>query len=511
MPLEVRALHLLPVAAGRQMRLVEHQLGESARRAGGDAGRLQRLHRLVRRALPRSRPRSPPPASSSRGAPAVGRGQRGIGAPRSVRPITPQSARQAASSVTAITTQASSPSQGKQPCGDEDRVPVAGRGRDLAGHRLLDQPGRDQREQALDLAEIDELTLAGALAVQQRRQQRRAGRQPADRIAIGDVVHGRRIVGPACHARQARTPAPASSRRPAPRPRASLAPNAGIDIITMSGRSARKAGVVEPEAWPARPGRSSPPPRRPCAPGRSSSSTPSGWVRSSVMPILLRFTQLKVERLLVAERGDRLVAVVGAAPPVRIAAALDLDHLGAEVGELARAHRPGPAHGEVDDAQARPAAAPPCAGRPRWRGPAMAARLCVCCAGQRGDRPADRRRRRQLLRQHRRLERGLADPHLAERAVVAVHAAWPAASPCPASPPAARGGAIASSAHSRAVRAGRAAPRSIASSSSPTSRRSGAVAKPGRFTSSGTPSMSQKPRHWSAEKAVTPSQPCLVG
>ena len=69
---------------------------------------------------------------------------------------------------------------------------------------------------------------------------------------------------------------------------------------------------------------------------------------------------------------------------------------------------------------------------------------------------------------------------------------------------------IASSAHSRAVRVtSRSA--TIASSSSATRMRSATVAKPGRFASSGTPSISQKPRHWSAEKAVTPSQPSLVG
>jgi len=64
--------------------------------------------------------------------------------------------------------------------------------------------------------------------------------------------------------------------------------------------------------------------------------------------------------------------------------------------------------------------------------------------------------------------------------------------------------------HSRAVRwASRCS--MIASSSSPTISRSGAVANPARLTSSGAPSISQKPRHWSAEKAVTPSQPDLVG
>ena len=45
-------------------------------------------------------------------------------------------------------------------------------------------------------------------------------------------------------------------------------------------------------------------------------------------------------------------AVVDAAPPVGIAAGLDLDHVGAEVGEVAGADRPGPAHRQVDDAQA---------------------------------------------------------------------------------------------------------------------------------------------------------------
>ncbi len=67
-----------------------------------------------------------------------------------------------------------------------------------------------------------------------------------------------------------------------------------------------------------------------------------------------------------------------------------------------------------------------------------------------------------------------------------------------------------SSDHSRAVRCIRAGP-ITASTASAAMKRMGALAKAGSARTCGSPSMSQKPRHWSLEKAVTPSQPSAVG
>ncbi len=64
--------------------------------------------------------------------------------------------------------------------------------------------------------------------------------------------------------------------------------------------------------------------------------------------------------------------------------------------------------------------------------------------------------------------------------------------------------------HSRAVRTISAGP-IAASTSSAARKRWGAVAYVGLAGSSGQPSMSQKPRHWSLENEVTPSQPAAVG
>ena len=219
----------------------------------------------------------------------------------------------------------------------------------------------------------------------------------------------------------------------------------------MSGRSARNAVVVEAEAGQHalavvlhhRVGGAHQPQQQLDALGAGQVERDAGLV--AVDPV-------EIERLLVAERGDGLVAVVGAAPPVGIAAALDLDHLGAEVGELAGADRPGPAHGQVDDRAGPPAAARRPRRAPAAAAAAKAASVSVCSPASGATPSAVGGVAVRLLRQHRRLEAGLADPHLAERAVVAVHRAWPAASPCRASTTSGTRRAIASSAHSRAVR-----------------------------------------------------------
>ena len=125
-----------------------------------------------------------------------------LSAARSARPIVSASARHCASSAAAMKIHVSSSPQGKQLCGTCPgwRAPI--RGVTCAIGRLFGDPRRDHRQHALDLRHVDPIALAGPAAVMQRHQQRRRGVQAADRVAIGDVIDGRRTFGGAGHARQ---------------------------------------------------------------------------------------------------------------------------------------------------------------------------------------------------------------------------------------------------------------------------------------------------------------------
>src|SRR5258708_35136808 len=63
-----------------------------------------------------------------------------------------------------------------------------------AGRGLLDQGGRDERQHALDLGQVDVLAFAGALLMQQGDDQRRGGVEASDRVTVSGLVHRWRIV-----------------------------------------------------------------------------------------------------------------------------------------------------------------------------------------------------------------------------------------------------------------------------------------------------------------------------
>ena len=65
----------------------------------------------------------------------------------------------------------------------------------LAVDRVCDNPGRGERDHALDLREIDELPLAGEFCMDQRDQRRRTAVQAADGVAERGMAHDRRTEG----------------------------------------------------------------------------------------------------------------------------------------------------------------------------------------------------------------------------------------------------------------------------------------------------------------------------
>ena len=67
---------------------------------------------------------------------------------------------------------------------------------------------------------------------------------------------------------------------------------------------------------------------------------------------LVAVDHVEGRRLLVDVERAALGCGVPTAPPIEVAARLDLDHFGAEVGEVARGERARPTHGEIDDAGA---------------------------------------------------------------------------------------------------------------------------------------------------------------
>ena len=69
------------------------------------------------------------------------------------------------------------------PCGDDRRAGVADPGQVRAGELGLDQLLADERGRRLDLAEVDELTLARPTTVVERRQQRQRAHQAGQRVA----------------------------------------------------------------------------------------------------------------------------------------------------------------------------------------------------------------------------------------------------------------------------------------------------------------------------------------
>ena len=95
---------------------------------------------------------------------------------------------------------------------------------------------------------------------------------------------------------------------------------------------------------------------------------------------------VEARRLFIEALRHRLDAIVDAAPPVGIAAGLDLDHVGAEVGQVARADRPGPAHRQVDYAQPFERLVPSRRGC-RKEGATFAFLGTVCCARPAGTVP----------------------------------------------------------------------------------------------------------------------------
>ena len=77
-------------------------------------------------------------------------------------------------------------------------------------------------------------------------------------------------------------------------------------------------------------------------------AAPAGQVEGD--PELVAAGRVEGGRLLVELLSDRLRRRLPTAPPVEVLAGLHLDHVGAEVGELAGGERAGPAHRQVDDA-----------------------------------------------------------------------------------------------------------------------------------------------------------------
>ena len=230
---EHAAQHLLVVLAERCRRrphrdgCVSHAIGRRRLRMAADIGALDPLpeaprlemrivDQLDRDGAPRRPPRpraaeSPSPrqanAAASRPRPRARsrlpvRGVRAVRA-RIVQPMTRASAVHIASSVDGDEHPFVGARRRKDAVRLVERMAVAGARRDAAGGRLLDRPGGRERQHALDLGEIDELALPRPLAMQQRDQHGRAGIEAADGVAEGEMVHHRRIVGPAGDARQA--------------------------------------------------------------------------------------------------------------------------------------------------------------------------------------------------------------------------------------------------------------------------------------------------------------------
>ena len=230
----------------------------------------------------------------------------------------------------------------------EQRVAAAGAFGRGAADRLLDQAVGGEREHGLDVGEVDVLTLARSPAVAEGGQERRGGVDAGDRIAEGDVLHGRRVAGAAVQVGQSGRLLDGRAVGPVVHPGPALAEGRHRDHDELGVR------LAEPWVVESQPGQD--------AGGvvldhgiglrdeaqQKVDAAPAGQVESD--PQLVAAGRVEGGRLLVELLGDRLRRRFPAAPPVEVLAGLDLDHVGAEVGELAGGERPGPAHRQVDNA-----------------------------------------------------------------------------------------------------------------------------------------------------------------
>ncbi len=268
----------------------------------------------------------------------------------------------------------------------EVRMTVAVFHRHLSVDRMRHDPGSGERHHAFDLREIDELALAGKLCVDQSGEHGRASIQSADGVAERRVAHNRRPIGIADNARQARAllecrtigatiaidAACAEGRH---RHHHELWIDLAQHLIAESEFRQYLDGIIvddEIRVGQQLPRKTQAP--RPCQIERD--------------PPLVAVHDAVAHRFLVHLLEDVGRAPIDAAPPIRILDRFDLDHVGAEIGQRARANRTGPAHREIDNTHAferKPARI----ARPRRRS------VCASITGTTGDglRFADRRNR----------------------------------------------------------------------------------------------------------------------
>src|SRR3954471_17120939 len=229
----------------------------------------------------------------------------------------------------------------------EVRMAVAVFHRRLAVDRMRDDPGGFERHHAFDLREIDELALAGQPRVDQGDENRGGTVQTADGVAEGGVAHDRWAIRITHHARQAR---------------ALFQRRAIGAAIAIGAAGAERRHRHHHELWIE----------------LAQNVVAQAELRQHLDRIIvdnnvgigqqplgefepLRPRQVERDAALVAVHdavAHRLLvqlfenigrAAIDAAPPVRILRRLDLDHVGAEIGERPRADRPGPSHREIDN------------------------------------------------------------------------------------------------------------------------------------------------------------------
>ena len=263
------------------------------------------------------------------------------------------------------------------------------------------------------------LAYARASLLHESHHQRRCGADAADGIAQSRMQHGRRIAVAARHRRQPRRLFERRAIGADAAPRAAHAESRhrhhhepGIDRMHRLGVEAETRQHVGGIIVDHRVGVGEQTPEQRQALGMSEVERDAALVAVHHLEPIVLF---------VGAFGVIRPARIGAAKPIRILAGFDLDDICTKVAHLPRRGRPGPAHREIDDTQAFQRQ------RIVWCRRARRAALMgsegrtVMLAGERRCAVRQRARLREILRQHRRIERRFADRDRAERAAFAIN------------------------------------------------------------------------------------------